>query len=87
MSRPRTRIRRMWGMGPNSLYRAGEKRRAQIEALDGCPVYSYLVIPETPAARAAMVNRAIVATWRKTGTSLPKRRREVEDILAAALTP
>lgn len=88
MSKPRTAIRRMWGMGPNCLYRASEKRRAEIEALDGCPIYPYLVIPDTPEAATAMIDRVIADLYGALPASRCKKVRGViRIILASALTP
>lgn len=80
MSRPRTRIRKMWDWGY-----VIDPKRPEVEFNDATPV---LVIPNNPAARRAMVERTIRTLWpHTTQYPDPSRVREVEAILATALTP
>ncbi len=79
MSKPRTRIRRMWRYADDMIVgHPTDERNAAV-----------LVIPDNPAARAAMVEKVYMMAHDH-GSLSPLRalsRSHIEEILATALTP
>lgn len=82
MSRPRTRIRRMW-ITPHTPAKHGYITVAYHKHFASEP---HLVIPDNPAARRAMVVRTVKAIC---GDNIcrPEEHQMVESILEAALSP